>query len=326
MQTRPLGNTGERVSALGFGCMGLVGWYGERNDAEAAATLLAAVDGGVTHLDTAASYQVGENEKFVGATLGARRKEVFLASKCGLAWKDGKLGIDNSPALIASSCEGEPEAVADRSPRPVLSPSHRPDGAGRGVRGRAREAREGRQGSAHRAVGVQSGNASERRQGSPHRGGSDGVLRVVPWRESAILPACREVGAAFVAYSPLGRGFLAGNFRSLADLPKDDARRNQPRFVDGNVEHNLAIADAVHGLAQRKGAAPAQIALAWVLAQGEDILPIPGTKRRERQAENAASVNVKLSVAELLELTSTIEKLSVKGERYPPAMMNALNG
>src|SRR6185295_20138035 len=104
MQTRPLGTTGERVSALGFGCMGLVGWYGERNDAEAAATLLAAVDGGVTHLDTAASYQVGENEKFVGATLGARRKEVFLASKCGLAWREGKLTIDNSPALIEASC------------------------------------------------------------------------------------------------------------------------------------------------------------------------------------------------------------------------------
>src|SRR6187551_1362091 len=104
MQTRPLGKTGERVSALGFGCMGLVGWYGERNDAEAAATLLAAIDGGVTHLDTAASYQVGENEKFVGATLGSRRKEVFLASKCGLAWREGKLAIDNSPALITSSC------------------------------------------------------------------------------------------------------------------------------------------------------------------------------------------------------------------------------
>src|ERR1041384_5040034 len=105
MQTRFLGKTGERVSALGFGCVGLVGWYGERNDAEAAATLLAAVDGGVTHLDTAASYQIGENEKFVGATLGARRNEVFLATKCGLAWRDGKLVVDNSPALIAQSCD-----------------------------------------------------------------------------------------------------------------------------------------------------------------------------------------------------------------------------
>jgi aryl-alcohol dehydrogenase-like predicted oxidoreductase len=141
-----------------------------------------------------------------------------------------------------------------------------------------------------------------------------------------MLPTCREIGVSLVAYSPLGRGFLAGNFRTLADLPKEDHRRNQPRFVEGNVEHNLAIADAVRDLAKRKGATPAQIALAWLLAQGEDILPIPGTKRRERQAENAASVDVKLTTAEVQELSSTVERLSVKGDRYPPAMMNALNG
>src|SRR5262249_35276861 len=117
--------------------------------------------------------------------------------------------------------------------------------------------------------------------------------------EASMLPTCRELGVGFVAYSPLGRGFLAGNFRSLADLPKDDARRIQPRFVDGNVEQNIAIADAVRALAERKGATPAQIALAWLLARGEDILPIPGTKRRERQQENAACVNVQLTADEL---------------------------
>ncbi len=131
---------------------------------------------------------------------------------------------------------------------------------------------------------------------------------------------------SLVAYSPLGRGFLAGNFRTLADLPANDHRRNQPRFVEGNVEHNQAIADAVRDLAKRKGATPAQIALAWVLAQGEDILPIPGTKRRERQAENAGSVNVKLTAAEIAELDSVVQQVAVKGDRYPPAMMNALNG
>jgi aryl-alcohol dehydrogenase-like predicted oxidoreductase len=144
--------------------------------------------------------------------------------------------------------------------------------------------------------------------------------------EAAMLPTCRELGVSLVAYSPLGRGFLAGNFRSLADLPKDDARRNQPRFADGNVEHNLAIANAVRDLAQRKGATPAQIALAWVMAQGEEVLPIPGTKRRERQAENAASVDIKLTAAELQELVLAVDKVTVKGDRYPPAMMNALNG
>jgi aryl-alcohol dehydrogenase-like predicted oxidoreductase len=144
--------------------------------------------------------------------------------------------------------------------------------------------------------------------------------------EASMLPTCRELGVSLVAYSPLGRGFLAGNFRTLADLPKDDNRRNQPRFVEGNVEHNLAIVDAVREMAKRKGATPAQIALAWVLAQGENVLPIPGTKRRERQAENAAAVEIKLTPTEAQELASAVDRVTVKGERYPPAMMNALNG
>ena len=326
MQTRPLGNTGQRVSALGFGCMGLVGWYGERNDAEAAATLLAAIDGGVTHLDTAASYQLGENEKFVGATLGARRKGVFLASKCGLAWKEGKLTIDNSPALIASSCEESLKRL--RTDHLDLLYLHRVDRTvpiEESVGALATLVKAGK----IRHIGLSECSPETLRKACKVHPIAAVQMEYSVWfrgPEASMLPTCRELGAGFVAYSPLGRGFLAGNFRSLADLPKDDARRNQPRFVDGNVEHNLAIADAVRGLAQRKGATPAQIALAWLLAQGEDILPIPGTKRRERQAENAASVNVKLSAAELQELGAAVENLSVKGDRYPPAMMNALNG
>lgn len=326
MQTRPLGKTGERVSALGFGCMGLVGWYGERNDAEAAATLLAAIDGGVTHLDTAASYQVGENEKFVGATLGDRRKEVFLASKCGLAWKEGKLTIDNSPALITSSCEESLKRL--RTDHLDLFYLHRIDRTvpvEESIGALAKLVKAGK----IRHIGLSECSPDTLRKACKVHPIAAVQMEYSVWfrgAEASMLPTCRELGVGFVAYSPLGRGFLAGNFRSLAELPKDDARRNQPRFVEGNVEHNLAIADAVRGLAQRKGATPAQIALAWVLAQGEDILPIPGTKRRERQAENAASVNVKLSAADLQELNTAVEKVSVKGDRYPPAMMNALNG
>lgn len=326
MQTRPLGNTGERVSALGFGCMGLVGWYGERNDAEAAATLLAAIDGGVTHLDTAASYQVGENEKFVGATLGARRKEVFLASKCGLAWKEGKLVIDNSPALITSSCEESLKRL--RTDHLDLFYLHRIDRSvpvEESIGALAKLVQAGK----IRHIGLSECSPETLRKASKvHRIAAVQMEYSVWFRgaETEMLPTCRELGVGFVAYSPLGRGFLAGNFRSLADLPKDDARRSQPRFVEGNVEHNLVIADAVRALAHRKGATPAQIALAWVLAQGEDILPIPGTKRRERQAENAASVNIKLSANDVQELNASVEKVAVKGDRYPPAMMNALNG
>jgi aryl-alcohol dehydrogenase-like predicted oxidoreductase len=326
MQTRPLGSTGERVSALGFGCMGLVGWYGERNDAEAAATLLAAVDGGVTHLDTAASYQVGENEKFVGATLGARRKDVFLASKCGLAWKEARLVIDNSPALITTSCDESLKRLGtDHIDLFYLHRIDRRASIEESMGVLAKLAQAGK----IRHIGLSECSAETLRKAHKVHPIAAVQMEYSVWfrgAETSILPTCRELGVALVAYSPLGRGFLAGNFRSLAELPKDDARRNQPRFVEGNVEHNLAIADAVHALAQRKGATSAQIALAWLLAQGEDILPIPGTKRRERQAENAASVNVKLNAAELQELTAAVEKLSVKGERYPPPMMNALNG
>jgi len=326
MQTRPLGNTGERVSALGFGCMGLVGWYGERNDDEARATLLSAIDGGVTHLDTAASYQVGANEKFVGATLGARRKEVFLASKCGLAWREGKLVIDNSPALIASSCD---ESLARLGTDHLdLFYLHRIDRnvpIEESVGALAQLVQTGK----IRHVGLSECSPETLRRAHKVHPIAAVQMEYSAWfrgPEAEMLPVCRELGVSFVAYSPLGRGFLAGNFRTLADLPKDDARRNQPRFVDGNVEHNLAIAGAVRDLANRREATPAQIALAWVLAQGDDILPIPGTKRRERQAENAASVNIKLTATELQELNAAIEKVAVKGDRYPPAMMNALNG
>jgi len=326
MQTRPLGQSGERVSALGFGCMGLVGWYGERNDAEAAATLLAAVDGGVTHFDTAASYQLGENEKFVGATLGARRKDVFLATKCGLAWREGKLVVDNSPALIATSCDESLKRLGtDHVDLFYLHRIDRTVPIEESMGALVKLVQAGK----IRNIGLSECSPETLRRACKVHPVAAVQMEYSVWfrgPEASMLPTCRELGVSLVAYSPLGRGFLAGNFRTLADLPQNDHRRNQPRFVEGNVEHNLAIVDAVTGLAKRKGATPAQIALAWLMAQGEDILPIPGTKRRERQAENAGSVDVNWSPAEVQELTAMVDALSVKGDRYPPAMMNALNG
>jgi aryl-alcohol dehydrogenase-like predicted oxidoreductase len=326
MQKRTLGRTGERVSALGFGCMGLVGWYGERNDAEARATLLAAIDGGVTHLDTAASYQIGENEKFVGATIAGRRKDVFLASKCGLAWREGKLVIDNQPETIVSSCEESLKRLGtDHLDLFYLHRIDRSVPVEESVGALAKLVAAGK----IRYAGLSECSPETLRKAHEVHPIAAVQMEYSVWfrgPEASMLPACRELGVSLVAYSPLGRGFLAGNFRTLADLPQGDHRRNQPRFVEGNVEHNLAIADAVRDLAKRKGVTPAQIALAWLLAQGEEILPIPGTKRRERQAENAASVDVKLTPAEVQELSSTVDRLSVKGDRYPPAMMNALNG
>jgi aryl-alcohol dehydrogenase-like predicted oxidoreductase len=326
MQTRLLGKTGERVSALGFGCMGLVGWYGERNDAEAQATLLAALDSGISHLDTAASYQVGENEKFVGAAVRNRRHEVFLATKCGLAWKDGTLVIDNEPESIVASCNASLARLGfDHIDLFYLHRIDRTVPIEESVGALAQLVAAGK----IRYVGLSECSAETlRRACKVHPIAALQIEYSLWWREpeQAYLPTCRELGVSVVAYSPLGRGFLAGNFRSLDELPQNDARRNQPRFIGDNAAHNQQVADAVRELASRKGCMPAQIALAWLFAQGEDILPIPGTKRRERLAENVAALDIKLSVNELSGLNSKISQLGVRGDRYPPAMMKALNG
>jgi aryl-alcohol dehydrogenase-like predicted oxidoreductase len=255
--------------------MGLVGWYGERDDAEARATLLAAIDGGVTHLDTAASYQVGENEKFVGATLGARRKEVFLASKCGLAWREGKLVVDNEPETITASCEESLKRLGtDHLDLFYLHRIDRNVPVEESVGALAKLVAAGK----IRYAGLSECSPETLRKAHKLHPIAAVQMEYSVWfrgPEASMLPTCRELGVSLVAYSPLGRGFLAGNFRTLADLPKDDARRNQPRFVEGNVEHNLAIADAVRDVAKRKGATPAQIALAWVLAQAKRSCPSP---------------------------------------------------
>lgn len=326
MQTRQLGQSGERVSALGFGCMGLVGWYGERNDAEARATLLAAVDSGITHFDTAASYQVGENEKFVGAALGARRNEVFLATKCGINWRDGQLFIDNKPEYIAASCEASLQRLGtDRIDLFYLHRIDRSVPIEESMEALAKLVAAGK----IRYIGLSECSPETLRRACKVHPVAAIQCEYSLWfrePEQKYLPVCRELGVSFVAYSPLGRGFLAGNFKTLDELPENDARRNQPRFTAANLAHNQKVAEAVRELATRKGCTPAQIALAWLFAQGPDILPIPGTKRRERLAENVASVDLQLSPADLSELNSKVTQLGVQGDRYPPAMMKALNG
>lgn len=326
IQTRLLGTTGERISALGFGCMGLVGWYGERNDEEARATLLAAIDSGINHLDTAASYQVGENEKFVGSVIRGRRKDVFLATKFGIEWRNGTLVIDNRPESIIASCNASLTRLGtDHIDLFYLHRIDRTVPIEESVGTLAKLVEAGK----IRYVGLSECSPDTlRRACKVHPIAALQIEYSLWWREPerVYLPVCRELGVAIVAYSPLGRGFLAGNFRSLDDLPDNDARRNQPRFVGENLTHNRQIADAVREMATHKGCTPAQLALAWLFAQGADIFPIPGTKRRERLAENIGALDVKLTAAELQELNTRVSQVGVRGERYPPAMMQALNG
>ncbi len=306
--------------------MGLVGWYGERNDAEARATLLAALDSGVNHLDTAASYQVGENEKFVGAAIQGRRNEVFLATKYGIEWRNGTLVIDNRPESIVASCEASLARLdTDHIDLFYLHRIDRTVPIEESVGALATLVAAGK----IRHIGLSECSPETlRRAYNVHPVAALQVEYSLWWREpeQVYLPVCRELGVSLVAYSPLGRGFLAGNFRTLEELPQNDARRNQPRFIGENGEHNRLIAGAVRDMASRKGCTPAQIALAWLFAQGEDILPIPGTKRRDRLAENIAALDIPLSAAELAELNSKVSELGVQGDRYPPAMMKALNG
>jgi aryl-alcohol dehydrogenase-like predicted oxidoreductase len=327
MQMRKLGSTGVQLSAIGFGCMGSVGWYGERDDDEARATLLEAIERGITHFDTAASYQGGENERFLGATVKAHRDRLFIATKYGITrTPEGKLVIDNKPESLQQACDASLKRLGTEYVD--LFYLHRiardvPIEESVGTLSRLVEAGK------IRYIGLsECSEATLRRAHAVH------PIAAVQneyslWTrdpETGILPVCRELGVSLVAYSPLGRGFLAGNFRDLSELPKDDNRQSQPRFQRGNVEHNIKIADEVREFARQKGCTPAQLAIAWVLAQGDDVMPIPGTKRRSRLAENLGALDVQLSREEILDLNQRIERLNVRGDRYPPPMMQALGG
>jgi aryl-alcohol dehydrogenase-like predicted oxidoreductase len=326
MQQRPLGKTGQRVSALGFGCMGLVGWYGNRNDAEAEATLIEAMDRGITHLDTAAAYQLGENERFVGAAIRGRRDAVFLATKFGIGrTPDGKPMADNRPESIRASCDASLERLGIE--RIDLFYLHRIDKSVAledSIGTLADLVNEGK----IRYAGLSECSADTLRRACAVHPIAAVQSEYSIWvrdPEDGVLAACREHGAAFVAYSPLGRGFLAGNFRSLSDLPADDNRRMVPRFQNASAAHNVAIADAVREFARRKGCTAAQLAIAWVMAQGEDILPIPGMKTRAHLADNLAALEVRLSRAELEQLARQVDELAVQGERQAPAMMQLID-
>ncbi len=327
MQTRPLGKTGERLAALGFGCMGLVGWYGTRDDAEARATLLQAVDDGVSHLDTASSYQLGANERFVGEVVRDRRDRVFLASKYGISRDaDGKVVIDNRPASLRSAVAQSLERLGtDRIDLYYLHRIDRTVPIEESVDALAGFVREGK----IRYIGLSECSVETLRRACAVHPIAAVQNEYSPWTrdpEGGLLAACRELGVGLVAFSPLGRGFLAGNFRTLADLPADDSRRNQPRFQDAAAAHNARIVEGLRALAARKGCTPAQLALAWLLAQGEDILPIPGMKTRAHLAENRGALEVRLSRTELDGLRSLVDAIGVRGERYPAAMMTALGG
>jgi len=283
---RPIGNTATHVPALGFGCMGLVGWYGTRNDDEARATLLAAVDAGITHFDTAASYQLGENEKFVGGVLAPFRKSLFIASKCGLArGPDGGAMADNRPETIRSSCEASLKRLG--TDYIDLFYLHRID------RTVPIEESTGALAELVRAGKIRHAGLSECSVTTLQRACAVLPIGAVQseysiWSrdpEQGMLAACAQLGVTFVAYSPLGRGFLAANFSSATDLPEGDHRRSHPRFQPGAAGTNAALVGTLREIASSLGATPAQVAIAWVLARSPRVVTIPGMKTRAHLAD-----------------------------------------
>jgi aryl-alcohol dehydrogenase-like predicted oxidoreductase len=331
VQLRELGRSGAMVSSLGFGCMGLVGWYGTRNDEESRATLREALDTGINHFDTAASYQVGENEKFVGSILKPFRKRVFLATKCGLRRNaDGTTVVDNRPETIRRSID---ESLARLGFDHVdLFYLHRIDRTvpiEESVGAMAELVLAGK----IRHIGLSECSVTTLRRACAVHPVAAVQSEYSIWSrdpEQGMLSACRELGTGFVAYSPLGRGFLAGNFSRLSDLPPGDARQSHPRFQNDNATRNAALVAALQEIAADLGgggrpATPAQVALAWVLSRAPEVVAIPGMKTRSHLTDNLAGAELTLPAIQLERIDAAIKANPVAGERHPPAMMQAID-
>ncbi len=320
MKSRRLGPTGPTVPTLGLGCRGMTGSYGDADPKEAEATIARALDLGVTFLDTADVYGPFANEELVGRAIRGRRDEVFLATKCGLlpATPSGPGGVDGSPRHIREACDA---SLARLGVSAIdLYYLHRVDPKvpiEESVGAMAALVEAGKV----RYLGLSEvGPATLRRAQAVHPIAAVQSEYSLWTRdpENGILAACRELGVGFVPFSPLGRGFLSGALRTASGFGADDFRRDQPRFQTGNFERNLAAVDRLAEVARRKGCTPAQLALAWVLAQGETIVPIPGTKRRAYLEENVRATEVALSRTDLEAIESAFPKGSTAGERYPP--------
>jgi aryl-alcohol dehydrogenase-like predicted oxidoreductase len=324
MKKRRLGRNGPAVSAIGLGCMGMSEFYGPRDEAESVATLHRALDRGLDFLDTADAYGPFTNEELVGRAIRGRRREVFLATKFGLlrSADPAYRGVCGRPDYVRSACEASLKRlgvdVIDLYYQHRVDPEVPVEDT---VGAMAALVQEGKV----RFLGLsEAGPQTIRRAHAVHpitALQSEYSL----WtrdHEDGALPVCRELGIGLVAYSPLGRGFLTGTLAAPDDLAADDFRRTNPRFQEENFRKNLALAGLIRQMAAGKGCTAAQLALAWVLSRGEDIVPIPGTKRRKWLEENIAALEVTLTDEEQRRLEAIAPKGVAAGERYGEAMMN----
>ena len=319
LEQRRLGSGGLVVSAIGLGCMGMSEFYGATDEGESAATIQRALDLGVTLIDTADIYGPFTNERLVGRALRGRREEAVLATKFGNVRNERgeRLGIDGSPDYVRRACEASLERLGvdhiDLYYQHRVDPSTPIEDTVGAMAGLVEQGKV-------RFLGLSEASPATIRRAHAVHPISALQSEYSLWTrdpEDAVLETVRELGIGFVAYSPLGRGFLTGQFADTEKLAADDFRRNNPRFQGENARHNAALVETVVALAAEKGVTPAQVALAWVLSRGDDVVPIPGTKRRTYLEQNVVAAGIELSRDELERLEQAFPRGAAAGERYP---------
>ena len=325
MISRRLGRSGPEVSAIGLGCMGMSDFYGVADEAASVATIHHALDLGITFLDTADAYGPFTNERLVGQAIRGRRAGLVLATKFGNERSaDGTfLGVNGRPEYVRRACDASLQRLGVETIDVYYQ--HRVDP------GTPIEDTVGAMAELVRSGKVRHLGLSEASPATIRRAHAVHPIAALQteyslWSrdpERELLATCRELGIGFVAYSPLGRGFLTGRFRSPGELPPDDWRRRNPRFQGENFQRNLVLAAKVESVARAKGCTPAQLALAWLLSRGPDVVPIPGSTRKERVEENARAIDIRVSADELVALDEI--GAAVAGERYAEGGMQAVN-
>lgn len=327
MVQRTLGRSGLLVSRMGLGCMGMSEFYGPGDERESIRTIHRALELGMNFLDTADIYGLGRNEELVGRAIRDRREKVVLATKFGnVRGQDGSwLGVNGSPGYVRACCEDSLRRLGVDTIDLYYQHRVDPDTPIEDTIGAMADLV--RQGKVRHLGLSEAAPATIRRACAVHPVAALQTEYSLWTRdpESEVLPTCRELGVGFVAYSPLGRGIFGGRIKSLNDLSEGDYRRNNPRFAEGNLSSNLSLVEHLEEIAAGKKCRPAQVALAWLLARGEDVIPIPGTKRVERLEENAGAMEVVLTSEDLARIDAMFPAGAARGERYSEQAMMALN-